>query len=128
MRYLTLAEVVELHRRLLEVTGGAPGVRDLGALESAVAQPRATFEGADLYPTLLEKAAALCFSLVQDHPFVDGNKRVGHAAMETLLVLNGAEINATTAEQEQLMLDLAAGRIGRSQLTDWLGQHLRPLP
>jgi death on curing protein len=59
---------------------------------------------------------------------VDGNKRVGHAAMETLLVLNGAEINATTAEQEQLMLDLAAGRIGRSQLTDWLGQHLRPLP
>ena len=128
MRYLTLAEVVELHRRLLEMTGGAPGVRDLGALESAVAQPRATFEGADLYPTLLEKAAALCFSLVQDHPFVDGNKRVGHAAMETLLVLNGAEIDATTAEQEQLMLELAAGRIGRSQLTDWLGQHLRALP
>jgi death-on-curing protein len=128
MRYLTLAEVVELHRRLLEVTGGAPGVRDLGALESAAAQPRATFEGADLYPTLLEKAAALCFSLVQDHPFVDGNKRVGHAAMETLLVLNGAEIDATTAKQEQLMLDLAAGRIGRSRLTDWLGHHLRPLP
>ena len=128
MRYLTLAEVVELHRRLLEMTGGAAGVRDLGALESAVAQPRATFEGADLYPTLLEKAAALCFSLVQDHPFVDGNKRVRHAAMETLLVLNGAEIDATTAEQEQLMLELAAGRIGRSQLTDWLGQHLRALP
>ena len=128
MRYLTLAEVVKLHRRLLEMTGGAPGVRDLGALESAVAQPRATFEGADLYPTLLEKAAALCFSLVPDHPFVDGNKRVGHAAMETLLVLNGAEIDATTAEQEQLMLELAAGRIGRSQLTDWLGQHLRALP
>jgi death-on-curing protein len=76
---------------------------------------------------LLEKAAALCFALVQDHPFVDGNKRVGHAAMETLLVLNGAEIDATTTQQEQLMLDLAVGRIGRSQLTDWLGRHLRPL-
>jgi death on curing protein len=127
MRYLTLAEVVELHRRLLQATGGAPGVRDLGALESAIAHPRAIFEGVDLYPTLLEKAAALCFSLVQDHPFVDGNKRVGHAAMETFLVLNGAEINAAAVEQEQLMLDLAAGRVGRGQFTDWLGQHLRPL-
>ena len=77
MRYLALAEVVELHRRLLEATGG---VRDLGALESAIAQPKATFGGVDLYPTLVEKAAALGLSLVQGHPFVDGNKRVGHAA------------------------------------------------
>lgn len=80
MRYLTLAEVVDLHRRLLQATGGAPGIRDLGALESAVAQPKATFGGADLYPTLVEKAAALCVALVVGHPFVDGNKRVGHAA------------------------------------------------
>jgi death-on-curing protein len=65
MRYLTLGEVVELHRRLLQVTGGAPGIRDFGALESAVAQPKATFGGADLYPTPAEKAAALCSSLVQ---------------------------------------------------------------
>jgi hypothetical protein len=78
-----LAEVVELHRRLLQATGGAPGIRDLGALESAVLQPKATFGSADLYPTLIDKAAALCFALIQDHPFVDGNKRVGHAAMET---------------------------------------------
>jgi len=89
MRYLALAEVVELHRRLLEATGGAPGIRDLGALESAIAQPKATFGGVDLYPTLEEKAAALGLSLVQDHPFVDGNKRVGHAAMETFLVRSG---------------------------------------
>jgi len=64
MRYLALAEVVELHRRLLEATGGAPGIRDLGALESAIAQPKATFGGVDLYPTLAEKAAALGLSLV----------------------------------------------------------------
>lgn len=67
MRYVTLAEVVNLHRRLLRATGGASGIRDLGALESAVAQPRATFGGVDLYPTVVEKAAALCFSLVQNH-------------------------------------------------------------
>src|SRR5947209_5321138 len=71
-------EVVELHRRLLQATGGAPGIRDFGALESAVAQPKATFGGSDLYPPLAEKAAALCLALVQGHPFVDGNKRVGH--------------------------------------------------
>lgn len=127
MRYLSLGEVVDLHRVLLEATGGAPGIRDLGALDSAIAQPKATFGGVDLYPTLVEKAAALCFSLVRNHPFVDGNKRVGHAAMETFLVLNGAEIEAFVDDQERLMLDLAAGQIDRAQLTDWLLQHLRPL-
>lgn len=127
MRYLALSEVVELHRRLLEATGGAAGVRDLGALESAIAQPKMTLAGVDVYPTLAEKAAALCFSLVQDHPFVDGNKRVGHAAMETFLVLNGADIDAGLGDQERVMLDLAAGRIDRGQLADWLRQHLKPL-
>jgi death on curing protein len=127
MRYLALAEVVELHRRLLEATGGAAGIRDLGALESAIAQPKVTFAGVDLYPTLVEKAAALCSSLVENHPFVDGNKRVGHAAMETFLVLNGAEIDAGADDQERVMLDLASGRIDRGQLTDWLRQHLKPL-
>ena len=82
-RYLTLGEVVALHRRLISEIGGAGGIRDLGTLESAVAQPRATFGGIDLYPSLVEKAAALGFSLVMGHAFVDGNKRTGHAAMET---------------------------------------------
>ena len=126
MRYLALSEVVELHRRLLEQTGGAAGIRDLGALESALAQPKMAVAGRDLYPTLVEKAAALCLSLVGNHPFVDGNKRVGHAAMETFLVLNGAEIDANLDEQERVMLDLAAGRIDRGQLSDWLRQHLNP--
>jgi death-on-curing protein len=127
VRYVTLPEVVELHRRLLQTTGGAPGIRDLGALEAAVAQPKAVFDSADLYPTLVEKAAALCFSLIQNHPFLDGNKRVGHAAMETFLVLNGAEVDARVDDQERVILDLAAGRIDRIQLIDWLRQHLKPL-
>ncbi len=109
MRYLSLAEIIELHRMVIAQAGGSPGLRDLGALESAVAQPRMSFGGTDLYPSLVEKSAALCFSLVQNHPFVDGNKRVGHAAMETLLLLNGVEIDASTDEQEQLVLALAAG-------------------
>ena len=127
MRYLTLGEVVELHRRVLQAGGGAGGIRDLGALDSAIAQPKATFGGIDLYPTVVEKAAALCFSLVQNHPFVDGNKRVGHAAMETFLVLNGVEIDAAVDDQERLMLDLSTSRIDRMHLTDWLRHHLRPL-
>jgi death-on-curing protein len=125
MRYLTLAEVVELHDLVLTATGGAPGVRDLGGLESALAQPKATFEGRDLHATLVEKTAALGFSLVQNHPFVDGNKRTAHAAMETFLVLNGSEIAASVDEQERLMTDVAAGRVLRDQLLEWLRNHVR---
>src|SRR6266568_5005439 len=111
MRYLTLGEILQLHRLVIHATGGALGVRDLAALESSVAQPQLTFEGRDLYSTLAEKAATLCFSLVRNHAFVDGNKRVGHAAMETFLQLNGSELLATVDEQEQLILSLAAGNV-----------------
>ena len=128
MRYLTLGEVVELHRLVLALIGGASGIRDLGALVSAVAQPRATFGESDLHHTLIEKAGALGFALAQGHPFVDGNKRVAHAAMATFLLLNGADIDATVDEQEQLMLDLASGRVTRPQLVDWLRQHVTHRP
>jgi death-on-curing protein len=124
MRHLTLGEVVELHRRLLTQSGGAAGIREVGLLESALAQPRATFDDVDLHPTVADKAAALGFGLVANHPFVDGNKRVGHAAMEVFLVLNGFEIDATVDEQERLMLDLASGVIDRAALARWLKDHL----
>ena len=127
MRYLSLGEVVALHRRLAATSGGAIGIRDLGALEAASAQPRATFGGADLYPGVVEKAAALGFSIVLGHPFVDGNKRAGHAAMETCLVLNGYELNASVDEQERVMLDLAAGRLSREEFTTWVREHVSPI-
>ena len=123
MRYLTLAEALELHRRIIQQSGGAPGVRDLGALESAVAQPRMTFGGSDLYPGIVEKAAALGYCLIQNHPFVDGNKRVGHAAMETFLVLNRHEIAASVDEQEQVVLAVASGTLTREGLIQWLRDH-----
>ena len=87
MRYLSLREILELHDKIIDVSGGARGIRDMRALESAINQPRLTFNQTDLYPDILIKTAALCFFLVMNHPFVDGNKRIGHAAMETFLIL-----------------------------------------
>jgi death-on-curing protein len=127
MRYLSLGEVVRLHQMVIEQSGGAAGIRDLGLLDSALAQPRATFEGRDLHGTILDKAAALCASLVQNHPFVDGNKRLGHAAMATFLVLNGVDITAGTDEQEQLILALASGQRRREDLVVWLREHTKNL-
>jgi death on curing protein len=125
MRYLTIEEVLRLHDRVIERTGGSAGVRDRGALESAVSQPQMTFSGDDLYPTLPEKAAALCFSLAMNHPFVDGNKRTAHAAMEVFLILNGFEIRSSVDDQEAMMLSLATGILKREGLTEWLEQQIR---
>ena len=123
-RYLTLAEVLDLHGRVVAQAGGAGGLRDLAAVESAVAQPRATFGGEDLYPTLADKAAALGHALIQDHPFVDGNKRVGHAALETFLVLNGRELRAAVDDAERAVLAVAAGACTRAELGAWVAAHL----
>jgi death on curing protein len=120
VRQLTLSEVLELHRRIIRYSGGSLGIRDLNAVESAIAQPRMTFDGEDLYPTIVAKAAALGFSLIQNHPFIDGNKRIGHAAMETFLILNGFEINAPVDEQEQIILSVASGTLERAQFLMWL--------
>lgn len=125
MRYLTVEEVQRLHQRVLDETGGGSGVRDLGGLESAVAQPQMTFGGQELYPTLADKAAALGFSLAMNHVFVDGNKRVAHAAMEVFLVLNGAELNASVDEQEKIMLELAAGKLVREYFVEWIRRNVQ---
>lgn len=125
MRYLTLHEVLELHDMLIEQSGGAAGLRDLGGLESAIAQPEMTFGGQDLYPTIETKANALCFSLVKNHPFIDGNKRIGHAALETFLVLNSHELNAPVDEAEAIILRLAAGELQRDELLLWISSRIQ---
>jgi death-on-curing protein len=124
MRYLKLNEVLELYRRVIEESGGSLSIQNMNALESALAQPRMTFAGEDLYPTAVEKAAALAYSLIQNHAFLDGNKRLGHAAMETFLVLNGFEIDASQDEQERVILQLAAGRVSREEFVAWLRTHI----
>jgi death-on-curing protein len=125
IRYLTLTEILYLHQQVVRQTGGAEGLRDLNTLMSALAQPQMTFDGVELYPTLAEKAAALGFSITMNHPFIDGNKRTGHAAMETFLVMNGFEITASIDEQETVMLFLASGELDRKTLTDWLKSHVQ---
>ncbi len=124
MRYLTLGEVLTIHHRVMEQSGGMAGVGDVGALESAIAQPRMTFAENDLYPTIADKAAALGFSIIQNHPFVDGNKRTGHAAMETFLYLNQYEIVADMTEQYEVILSVASSRIGREEFIQWLRKHI----
>lgn len=124
MRYLALTEVLDLHRRVMDQSGGATGLRDLGLLEAAIAQPRQALDGIDLYPTLAAKAAALGFSIIQNHPFVDGNKRVGHAALEVMLLLNGTELHATVDEGEEIILAVASGQADRTVLTRWVEAHI----
>ena len=124
MRYLTLAEVIFIHERILGQSGGASGIRSLPGLESAMSQPKATIGGIDAYASLAEKAAALCYSLCSNHPFVDGNKRLAHAAMETFLLLNGSEIQSPVDEQEEVMLGVAAGSLSRDELLVWLQAHI----
>ena len=124
MRYLTLNEVLELYLRIIEQSGGAVGIHNLDALESALAQPRITFGGDELYPMIVEKAASLGYSLIMNHPFVDGNKRIGHAAMETFLILNGFEIDTTVDEQELIILRVASGELKREDFTKWLRDHI----
>jgi death on curing protein len=124
IRYLKLFEVLELHRQVIAQSGGASGIRDLGLLESALAQPLMTFGGGDLYPSVVEKACALGFSLIMNHPFADGNKRIGHAAMEVFLILNEMEISASVDEQEQIVLAIASGEKGREAFLERLQEHI----
>ena len=127
MRYLRLGELIELHCLIIEQSGGADGFRDLGLAESALAQPQMSYGGTELYSTLPEKAAALCFSLVMNHPFVDGNKRIGHAAMEVFLMMNGLELTADVDESESVILRLAAGELERPLFAEWVVQHVTEL-
>lgn len=125
-RYLTLSEVLELNALLIKRSGGREEIRDIGSLKSAISQPQMTFGGKDLYPSTIEKASALGFSLILNHPFLDGNKRTAHAAMETFLILNGWEIQATIDEQENIILGVASGTISRDTFTQWLKENTKP--
>ncbi len=92
IRFLTVEEVERIHDRLIAQSGGSSGLCGRNAFESAVQQPKATFGGEELYSTIIEKSAILAFTLVKNHPFLDGNKRTGHAAMEVFLLLNGMKL------------------------------------
>lgn len=123
---LSVDQLVAVHEVVRKSFGGRPGLRDRGALESAAARPFATFGGEDLYPDLPSKAAALLHSLVSNHPFVDGNKRVGALASELLLEVNGASLVAMDEDLEEEVMALARGDRDAESLTIWFRQRVRP--
>jgi death-on-curing protein len=120
MNLLSAQQVLFLHARLIEETGGSHGLRDIALLESAVARPQATFDRADLYPDLFTKAAALMHSLIANHPFVDGNKRTGIAAAGLMLMRNGWRLEASNAQLEAFTLRVARGESDSVEIARWL--------
>lgn len=120
---LTTKQVISIHSSLIEATGGTDGVRDVGLLESALETPFQTFGGKDLYPTLIQKAARLGHSLISNHPFVDGNKRIGIHTMLVFLAINGVEIECTQNELIDVGLSLADGTMNAEKLLIWLSSH-----
>ena len=120
MRYLTAEQVLFIHARLIAETGGEHGVRDLGLLQSAVSRPQASFERQDLYPDVYHKAAALLESLINNHPFVDGNKRTGFTSAAMFLKINGYSTTASNQDVESFVLSIASGERSIETITDWL--------
>lgn len=124
--FLTLQEIIEIHRDQIDRYGGSLGIRDMGLLQSAVAMPMATFGGEFLHSDLFEMAAAYLFHLVQNHPFVDGNKRVGAAAADVFLQLNDSQLAAAEDAYADLVLEVAQGHVKKAGVAEFVRPESRP--
>ena len=120
---LSKEQVILLHKRLIETTGGSDGIRDAGMLDSALSNPFQSFGNEELYPSAQAKAAQLCFGIVKNHPMVDGNKRLGAHVMLVFLTLNGYELSYTQQELSDIILALASGKIGAEDILRWIIGH-----
>ena len=127
MVYLYPKQIIYLHKQIISMTGGSHGVRDKGLCESAVYRPQASFGGQDLYPNLLLKAAVLGHSLISNHPFVDGNKRVGYEAMRLMLRLNGYDINASLKRKYDFVMAIAENKINEQAIAEWLKNNSKSI-
>ena len=123
MIILSLEQVLLMHKQLIEESGGSDEVRDIGLLKSAINNPFQTFGGVELYPSIQEKAARLCFGIVKNHALVDGNKRLGTHVMLVILWLNGYTLEYQDEEMINIILDLASGKITADQLMSWIIDH-----
>lgn len=121
---LTKEEIILFHNKLIERYGGMPGIRDEGLLDSAINTPYQGFGDFEFYPTVTEKAVRLCFGLVKNHPFADGNKRIGAMALLTTLDLNHMTLRTTSEELSEIILELAAGEINDRDLLQWVCDRL----
>lgn len=120
---LSKEQVILLHERLIEVTGGSSGIRDDSMLDSALANPFQSFGGEELYPSIEAKAAQLCYGIVKNHPMVDGNKRSGVHVMLVFLALNGYELFYTQKELSDIILALASGELRAEDMLQWIINH-----
>ena len=123
MIILSLEQVLLMHKQLIEESGGSDEVRDIGLLKSALNNPFQTFGGVELYPSIQEKAARLCFGIVKNHALVDGNKRLGTHVMLVFLWLNGYTLEYQDEEMINIILNLASGKITADQLMSWIIDH-----
>ena len=119
----TVQDIYELHIQLEDTFILSSGVRDENLLASAVNTPFQTFMGNDLYPSIYDKAAQLCYGIVKNHPFTDGNKRTALHSMYVYLIINGFDITATQQEVENLIIDVAAGNMINIELAEWLREN-----
>lgn len=124
MKVLSKQQILKLHEMLIAQSGGSPEIRDDGLLDSALNAPFQSFGNTELYPSLLEKAARLGYGLIKNHPFVDGNKRIGTHAMLVFLAINNAELSYSDDELIRLILGIASGEYDDKHLLNWLQQHL----
>lgn len=125
MKYLSVRQILMLHDALIQTSGGSNGLRDESFLDSAVFAPIQTFDGKDLYPTLIDKASRLAFGLITNHPFIDGNKRIGTHAMLVLLAINGLELEYNDEDLIEVILQVAAGELSEVLLHQWIGEHIK---
>lgn len=119
----TIQDIYELHKQLENAFILSSGVRDENLLASAVNTPFQTFMGNDLYPSLYDKAAQLCYGIANNHPFTDGNKRTALHSMYVYLIINGFDITATQLDVENMIIDVAAGNMTNTELTQWLREN-----
>ena len=124
--FLTAQQILFVHARLIDTTGGEHGLRDLGLLESAAARPQATFDGKELYPDLFQKAAALMESLITNHPFVDGNKRTAIAASALFMQQNGHRLQTTNEALEQFTILVVNERPSLDEIAAWFRSYTDP--
>jgi death-on-curing protein len=122
---ITLNQVEQIHKILIDQFGGSHGIRDHGTLLSALSRPFQTFDGKDLYPSAIQKAAAFIESILINHPFVDGNKRTEYVLMRLLLIEYGLDINASQADKYQFVIWIASGKSNFNDIVYWLESHTR---
>ncbi len=124
---INISEVIELHEELIERFGGSKGIRNIGLLESALHRPFLTFDGNELYQGVKEKAAVLLESIIKNHPFVDGNKRVGYVLFRSFLILNGIDITASEEIRYQLVINVAQGKASKKEIINWIEKHSKEI-